>query len=51
MHHGFLLHHIASGISTPEGCCDFDEPDLSVALDVGGKVAQAISGRNRGLPR
>ena len=44
VHHDDLLRHIGSGLSTPGGCCDVKEPDLSVALDVGGTLAQRSVG-------
>ncbi len=39
--HGLLL-HIGPGISTPRGCCDVYEPDLSVALDVDKKPTDSV---------
>lgn len=48
LHHVNLLCHIGSGLSTPKGCCDVDEPDLSVALDVAQKVAQRFPSRKGG---
>ena len=50
VHHDDLLRHIGSGLSTPGGCCDVKEPDLSVALDVAEKLAQDIQARN-GYPQ
>ena len=48
-HHDDLLHHIGSGLSTPGGCCDVTEPDLSVALDVGRKRSTAFGAWQGGV--
>jgi hypothetical protein len=44
-----LLLHIGPGISTPRGCCDVYEPDLSVALDVVKEFTDSRGNGNSGF--
>ena len=37
-------------VAPESGCCGVNEPDLSAALDVGGKLAEEIMSRKPGVP-